>query len=156
VPLVVIPRNPSTSTSTNVVIDGAVFTPPGEPPISGGTGTLRYLGMAVGALMDPATGQLNLFPVGSRTEDNPQMFYGFLTGMGGSGIIVATGRGSIVTPLSEDEGPLEPGKDVFLSLVPGYVTQGYEMETEGSAYLRIGYALDGTRIVIATDTRIQF
>lgn len=136
------------------MVDSAVFTPPGGLPVPP-EDTLHYSGMAVGALKDPATGNVNFFPVGAKFEDNPQMFYGFLVASGGSGIILATGRGSLVQPRVVGGAALVPGGDVYLSLVPGYVTQNYQGE-DGSAYLRVGYALDAICIILAPDVRVGF
>lgn len=144
--VVVVNRNPSTATSTNVVVENAVYTPdPGTP------GTV---GVAVRAERN-LDGSTTFYAVGSALTDKPQSFYGFLTRGGGTGVIIATGRGSLVNPIVEGDIPLVPDVDVYLSAVPGRVTQN-PITNDGHAQLRVGVALSATQMIIATDSRINF
>ena len=157
-PVVVIPRNPSTATSSNVLVDNATFT--STPPVDPGTITGDPIdpslsGLAIRIVKNTVTGRMVLCPVGAHPDDKPQSFYGFLTGAGGTGIVVATGRGSIVTPCVEGSVPLIPDVDVYLARTPGYVTQDTDT-SEDHAQLRVGVAIDTTRIVLAPDFRLNY
>lgn len=145
--VVVLNRNPSTPTSTNVVVDNSTYVPPpGVDP--------NPAGVAVRAVKNP-DGSTTFHPVGALAVDKPQSFYGFLTGGGGTGLIVAAGRGSTIEPVVEGGVPLVPDEDVYLSTIPGQVTQ-VSSTTEDHAQLRVGVALDATRILIAPDFRINY
>ncbi len=71
--------------------------------------------------------------------------------------IVKTARGSrIEDPLVTDEAPLIPGQDVFLSVVPGEVTQDPQhFDLAGSVMLRVGYAINPTKIALVPDFRLR-
>lgn len=157
-PVVIIPRNPSTATSSNVLVDNATFTstPPVDPAtITGDPVDPSLSGLAIRIVKNTVTGHMVLCPAGALPNDKPQSFYGFLTGAGGTGIVVATGRGSIVTPRVEGSIPLIPDVDVYLARTPGYVTQDSDT-SEDHAQLRVGVAIDTTRIVLATDFRLNY
>ena len=71
--------------------------------------------------------------------------------------IVKTARGSrIEDPLVTDGVALIPGDDVFLSVVPGEVTQNPDhYDVGGSVLLRVGYAMSTNKIALVPDFRVR-
>ena len=143
-PVTVISRQTSTPTETNILLPDATF-PPGYVPGD-------YIGMAV--KVEPLNGDLTVLPVGALWADEPQAFFGFLVSDYNKPILT-TGRGSIVTPRILNSVPFVPNKDVYLSVVPGYVTQETSTQSETSA-VKVGYALDTTRLIMSGDYRTEF
>jgi hypothetical protein len=143
-PVTVISRQTSTPTATNILLPDAVF-PSGYTPGD-------YLRMAV--KVEPLNGVLTVLPVGALWSDEPQAFHGFLVGDFNKPIIT-TGRGSVVTPRILNNVPFVPNRDVYLSVVPGYVTQETSTQSETSA-VKVGYALDAARIILSGDYRTEF
>ena len=140
----VINRQTSTPNSLNVLLTDATF-PGGYTPGD-------YLGMAV--KVEPLNGVLTVLPVGAMWADDPQALYGFLVSDYNKPII-STGRGSIVTPRILNGTPFTPNQDVYLSMVPGYVTQATSTQSNTSA-VRVGHALDASRLVLSGDYRTEF
>lgn len=90
----------------------------------------------------------------------PQAFLGFQTNIidgGGIRPIVTASRGSrVMNPVVTEGVELVAGKDVFLSTVPGEITQDpafYDMR--GSVMLRVGYAVSAVKMILATDYRTE-
>lgn len=140
----VINRLPSTPTETNILLPDATF-PPGYTPGD-------YIGMAV--KVEPLNGSLTVLPVGALWVDDPQALFGFLVSDYNKPIIT-TGRGSVVTPRILNGVAFTPKQDVYLSVLPGYVTQETSTQSETSA-VRVGYALDAIRLVLSGDYRTEF
>lgn len=140
----VINRQTSTPTETNILLPDATF-PQGYEPGD-------YLGMAVKVV--PVNGALTVLPVGALWADEPQAFFGFLVGDYNKPIIT-TGRGSVVIPRILNGVAFTPNQDVYLSVLPGYVTQETSTQSETSA-LRVGYALDASRLILSSDYRTEF
>lgn len=140
----VLNRLPSTPESANIIVPDAGF-PPGYTPGD-------YIGMAVKIV--PVNGDLTVIPVGALWVDEPQALYGFLVSDYNKPIL-ATGRGSVVTPRILNGASFTPNQDVYLSVLPGYVTQETSTQSETSA-VRVGHALDATRLVISGDYRTEF
>lgn len=71
--------------------------------------------------------------------------------------IVKTARGSrIENPLVTGGVELIPGRDVFLSVVPGEITQDpAHFDVNGSVMLRVGYAINPTKIALVPDFRVR-
>ena len=71
--------------------------------------------------------------------------------------IVMTSRGSrIEAPIVTDGAALVAGKDVFLSIVPGEITQDPKhFDLKGSVLLRVGYAISATKIALVPDFRVR-
>lgn len=143
-PVTVLNRIPSTPSSVNILVADAGY------PVGYVHG--EYVGMAVKVI--PVNGALTVLPVGALWADEPQAFYGFLVNDANKPVL-AVGRGSIVVPRILNAVPLVPNQDVYLSEVPGYVTQVTSTTAESSA-VRAGYALDTTRLVISGDYRTDF
>lgn len=137
-------RLPSTPTETNILLPDATF-PGGYVPGD-------YLGMAVKVL--PVNGALTVLPVGALWVDEPQAFHGFLVSDYNKPILT-TGRGSVVTPRILNGVAFTPNRDVYLSVVPGYVTQETSTRSESSA-VKVGYALDAARLIMSGDYRTEF
>lgn len=113
-----------------------------------------YLNMAV-KLVDVAGVPTILPCLAQKNTDSPQSFYGILK-RDLPTPVVTVGRGSITSPLVEGGGPLTPDVDVYLSTTtPGYVTQS-TMQPSGTVQLRVGVALDATRVVLANDFRVDY
>lgn len=137
-------RQTSTPTETNILLPDATF-PPGYVPGD-------YLRMAV--KVEPLNGTLTVLPVGALWADEPQAFFGFLVSDYNKPILT-TGRGSIVTPRILNGVAFTPNRDVYLSVVPGYVTQETSTQSETSA-VKVGYALDAARLILSGDYRTEF
>ena len=71
--------------------------------------------------------------------------------------VVKTARGTrIQDPVVTGGVALIPGKDVFLSVVPGEVTQEpAHFDVSGSVLLRVGYAINATKIALVPDFRVR-
>ena len=71
--------------------------------------------------------------------------------------LVATGRGSIITPLVQDGVALTPNMSVYLSIVSGMVSQDVPslIANESTAYFRVGFAINDTQIVLAPETYMR-
>jgi hypothetical protein len=117
-------------------------------------------GKAVGIVED-ANG-VEVFRLVGAFQDSgyPQSFLGFQTNAlvdDTTRPIVKTARGARVEdPLVTDGVALVAGEDVFLSVVPGEVTQDpqyYDME--GSVFLRVGYAMSANKIALVPDFRVE-
>lgn len=93
---------------------------------------------------------------GAYTADGADSFFGFLSGTfsPGSPASVTTVRGAIVVPQVEDDVPLIPDQPVYLSLIPGKVTQSVPL-APSSQIVRVGSAISTTQIVLLTDSRID-
>jgi hypothetical protein len=91
---------------------------------------------------------------GALPGNSPNGFFGFAasSGLAGLKMAVTTGRGSKVAPLVKDDLPLTPEQDVYLSDVPGRVTQTLLFQ-EGITHLRVGRATSPTDMVLVTDSR---
>lgn len=115
-------------------------------------GTEYEVGMAVAAVR--VDGESFFVPCGALLADHPQSFVGFLLSNPGAGSspMVASVRGSMVTPLVEGDVPLTPGEAVFLSTTAGRVTQTAPL-VAGSEIVRVGFALDSTQIIVNNDAR---
>lgn len=88
---------------------------------------------------------------------SPKTFLGFQINdsSGGARPIVVTMRGTKVTNPSVTGGvDLVPGQDVFLSYVPGQVTQNPKRE-EGHYELKVGFATASNKMVLNTDQRLK-
>lgn len=95
-------------------------------------------------------------PCGSLVSDHAKKFVGFTRQsitMGYPGTII-TGRGSEITVLVEGGVPLTVGSPVYLSLTPGQVTQTVPTAS-GSVNVPLGYATTTTKIMFATDYRVN-
>lgn len=145
-PMILIPVLPAQINSSRTQYPD-VSVPPGGFPAGTACGIISVLG------------QLRLIAVGSL--DNATSFTGFLPSdiAVGNPVVLITGRGSIATPQVEGGVPLVPDQGVWLSLTPGFVTQTppEPEDTPGlEIVLRVGTALDTTRIFMLTDSYIQY
>ena len=139
-PVTIFPRD-STPTSQNTILSGAVF--------PSGYTTGDWVGKAVG--VEWVGGHPRLFLVGAETGDNPQAFMGFLVSDGDSAVL-ATGRGSLVTPVVMGGGALSPRHPVYLSSTPGEVSvSGASSGSSGFTQMRVGVALSPTLMSLSTD-----
>jgi hypothetical protein len=113
-----------------------------------------YLGMAV-KLIDVG-GIPTVFPVlGQRIADAPQDFWGILTYDVPTPKVTA-GRGLQVVPVREGGLPFVAGRDVYLSVVqPGALSQATP-QAGGDVMLRVGFALDATKVVLSNDFRVDY
>lgn len=90
----------------------------------------------------------------------PASFLGFQTNVLKNNTthpVVLTARGSrIENPAVTDGVALVAGEDVFLSVVPGEVTQDPKhFDLSGSVLLRVGYAINGTKLALVPDFRVR-
>lgn len=104
--------------------------------------------------------QLVFFEVGSLAVDSPMSFIGFLSEAmeAGAKAKLVTGRGSVVTPKVLNGLPLAPGQQIYLSVVPGFVTQTPPDPDQfpGATLQPIGYAVTATTMIFNTDTQLRF
>ena len=98
-------------------------------------------------------GTLRYVPSGCLEDNYPTYFFGVVLddAAQGSLVKVATGRGSIVTPLTEEDSDLDPAKPVFISLTPGRVTQDTSGFPFGSVILKIGQAVTTAKMILNND-----
>ena len=87
---------------------------------------------------------------------SPHNFLGFqINVLDGGNIrpVVTTSRGAmIVDPVVSGGEVLDAGVGVFLSIVPGEVTQNPEyFDYSGAVYYRVGFAVSGNKIALAPD-----
>lgn len=93
-------------------------------------------------------------PCGALPADWADCFVGFLyvDAAEGGAAKVTVGRGSIVQPLVEGDVPLVPNTDVYLSSVPGRVTQT-NLNVATMRRIRLGHAISTTEMTLVTDMR---
>ena len=160
-------RRPTSTTSTQVVTP---TNESGEPIVLAVQGTLdpQVLadlgiaegdpypqGMAVAAI--DAGGSLSFTPCSANTVTGKvSNFYGFLkvAVASGSTTQVITARGSTLSPFLETGITPSAGEDAYLSSVSGRVTNVAPMSS-GSTVLRLGYFINETAIVFATEIRTE-
>ena len=84
----------------------------------------------------------------------PEAFTGFAMNNAATGqpVAIVSMRGSIITPITEDGGPLIPGSRLFLSETVGKVTHTAPLGT-GKTVLGVGTAISTTEMVLLTDFR---
>tara|TARA_B100000963_G_scaffold360057_1_gene389556 strand:+ start:3615 stop:4118 length:504 start_codon:yes stop_codon:yes gene_type:complete len=91
----------------------------------------------------------------SSHQDKVETFLGFQINdiSNGARPLVATGRGSIITPIVQDGVPLIPNSSVFLSPVSGQVTQNSTtlLASESGSALLIGFAISTTQMILAPE-----
>lgn len=108
------------------------------------------VGQAVALVLDEQTGALVAEPC-SCTYKAAQ-FYGFLNAPAvvGNPPVIMVGRGSLVTPLVENDALLVPEGPIWLSGTPGRVTQTCPVV---GWTVQIGHALTTTKMVLLTDAK---
>lgn len=87
---------------------------------------------------------------------SPHNFLGFQINVLENGTVrpvVSTARGTMIAdPIVSGGEALEPGEGVFLSVVPGEVTQNPDyFDVVGAVYYRVGFAVSSNKLALAPD-----
>ena len=98
-------------------------------------------------------GTLKYAPSGCLEDNYPDFFFGVVLQDAPQGTVVkvATGRGSIVTPLMEDDIELDPTKAVYLGATPGRATQNIGALPIGAVILKVGQSVTTTQMILNND-----
>ena len=144
-------RFPSGGGGGPTVTDQLLVIPPGvvldpAPPAA-------FVAGHVVAIVDVA-GTPTYKQVSALAVDRPELYFGVMDSPSGTPgtSVIATGRGSNVTPIVELGAPLVVDGEVFLSITPGEVTQTVP-SVSGTTIVRVGFAITVTDIVLNTDFR---
>lgn len=96
-----------------------------------------------------------IYALCSSHQSQVETFLGFQINDTSNGArpLVATGRGSIITPIVQDDQPLIPNLSVYLSPVSGRVSQDSNkiLASEKGTVLLIGVAISTTQMILAPE-----
>lgn len=124
-----------------------VLVPPDSDPIEAG----------IAVAIRSVDGQTVYVPCGALAGNYPNSFIGFMdaTAQPNETARVKVGRGAVLQPVVENDESLTPDMDVYLSSVPGRVTQN-NLSVPGMVRLRLGVAISLTQMILVTDFRYEW
>lgn len=128
---------------------GGTVTMPGAIAAVGG-----ILAGAAVALVNDGTNPV-ITPCSGQTHGDKFLGFAAVSANAGENIALVTTRGSRVTPIVVGGVPLVPNVRVYLSAVPGQVTQTPPSLNVAGTFIQVGLAVTETDMVLITDARFS-